>query len=167
MKGPYFPVWAYIKGEIKMAGSINKVILVGNLGGDPEVRHSQDGNKIVTFNVATSESWKDKSGERKDRTEWHRVVIFSPGLADVAEKYLKKGSKVYVEGQLRTRKWQDASGADKYSTEVVLSGFNAYMIMLDKTSGGFDGSDDSMPSSDAGWDNSATPSGDIDDEIPF
>ena len=151
-----------------MAGSINKVILVGNLGGDPEVRHSQDGNKIVTFNVATSDSWKDKSGERKDRTEWHRVVIFSSGLADVAEKYLKKGSKVYVEGQLRTRKWQDASGADKYSTEVVLSGFNAYMIMLDRTSGGEGGFDsDSMPSSaDAGWDNTA-PSGDIDDEIPF
>ena len=149
-----------------MAGSINKVILVGNLGGDPEVRHSQDGNKIVTFNVATSESWKDKSGERKDRTEWHRVVIFSPGLAEVAEKYLKKGSKVYVEGQLRTRKWQDASGADRYSTEIVLSGFNAYMIMLDKTSGEFSGSDDAGASPDAGWDNS-TPSGDIDDEIPF
>jgi len=149
-----------------MAGSINKVILVGNLGGDPEVRHSQDGNKIVTFNVATSESWKDKSGERKDRTEWHRVVIFSPGLAEVAEKYLKKGSKVYVEGQLRTRKWQDASGADRYSTEIVLSGFNAYMIMLDKTSGEFSGSDDAGVSPDAGWDNSA-PSGDIDDEIPF
>ncbi|MBP3615661.1 MAG: single-stranded DNA-binding protein [Alphaproteobacteria bacterium] len=149
-----------------MAGSINKVILVGNLGGDPEVRHSQDGNKIVTFNVATSESWKDKSGERKDRTEWHRVVIFSPGLAEVAEKYLKKGSKVYVEGQLRTRKWQDASGADRYSTEIVLSGFNAYMIMLDKTSGEFSSSDDAGASPDAGWDNS-TPSGDIDDEIPF
>lgn len=151
-----------------MAGSINKVILVGNLGGDPEVRHSQDGNKIVTFNVATSDSWKDKSGERKDRTEWHRVVIFSSGLADVAEKYLKKGSKVYVEGQLRTRKWQDASGADKYSTEVVLSGFNAYMIMLDRTSGAEGGFDsESMPASaDAGWDNTA-PSGDIDDEIPF
>ncbi|MBR1544559.1 MAG: single-stranded DNA-binding protein [Alphaproteobacteria bacterium] len=149
-----------------MAGSINKVILVGNLGGDPEVRHSQDGNKIVTFNVATSESWKDKSGERKDRTEWHRVVIFSPGLAEVAEKYLKKGSKVYVEGQLRTRKWQDQSGADRYSTEIVLSGFNAYMIMLDKTSGEFSVSDDNGASPDAGWDNSA-PSGDIDDEIPF
>ena len=149
-----------------MAGSINKVILVGNLGGDPEVRHSQDGNKIVTFNVATSESWKDKSGERKDRTEWHRVVIFSPGLAEVAEKYLKKGSKVYVEGQLRTRKWQDASGADRYSTEIVLSGFNAYMIMLDKTFGEFSSSDDVGASPDAGWDNS-TPSGDIDDEIPF
>ena len=149
-----------------MAGSINKVILVGNLGGDPEVRHSQDGNKIVTFNVATSETWKDKNGERKDRTEWHRVVIFSPGLAEVAEKYLKKGSKVYVEGQLRTRKWQDQSGADRYSTEIVLSGFNAYMIMLDKTSGDFSGSDEATAAPDAGWDNS-TPSGDIDDEIPF
>ncbi|MBD5398424.1 single-stranded DNA-binding protein [bacterium] len=149
-----------------MAGSINKVILVGNLGKDPEVKHSQDGNKIVTFNIATSETWKDKSGEKKDRTEWHRVVIFSPGLADVAEKYLKKGSKVYVEGQLRTRKWQDASGADKYSTEIVLSGFNAYMIMLDKSSGSDYESSDSMGSSDAGWDNSDT-AVDIDDEIPF
>lgn len=149
-----------------MAGSINKVILVGNLGRDPEVRHSQDGNKIVTFNVATSETWKDKNGERKDRTEWHRIVIFSPGLAEVAEKYLKKGSKVYIEGQLRTRKWQDASGQDKYSTEVVLSGFNAYMIMLDKTSGDVEPTeDDSMPSPDSGWDNTSTT--DIDDEIPF
>lgn len=148
-----------------MAGSINKVILVGNLGRDPEVRHSQDGNKIVTFNVATSETWKDKNGERKDRTEWHRVVIFSPGLADVAEKYLKKGSKVYIEGQLRTRKWQDSTGQDKYSTEIVLSGFNAYMIMLDKTSGDFEPSEEGMPSPDAGWDNSSA--GDIDDEIPF
>lgn len=149
-----------------MAGSINKVILVGNLGKDPEIKHSQDGNKIVTFNIATSETWKDKSGEKKDRTEWHRVVIFSPGLADVAEKYLKKGSKVYVEGQLRTRKWQDASGADKYSTEIVLSGFNAYMIMLDKSSGSDFESSDSMGASDAGWDNSDT-AVDIDDEIPF
>lgn len=148
-----------------MAGSINKVILVGNLGKDPEVKHSQDGNKIVTFNVATSENWKDKNGEKKDRTEWHKVVIFSPGLADVAEKYLKKGSKVYIEGQLRTRKWQDASGADKYSTEVVLSGFNAYMIMLDKTSGdSYDPSEAVV--SDSGWDNSDSVV-DIDDEIPF
>ena len=149
-----------------MAGSINKVILVGNLGRDPEVKVSQDGNKIVTFNVATSETWKDKNGEKKDRTEWHRIVIFSPGLAEVAEKYLKKGSKVYIEGQLRTRKWQDASGQDKYSTEIVLSGFNAYMIMLDKTSGDFEPSEsDAGASPDAGWDNSSA--GDIDDEIPF
>jgi single-strand DNA-binding protein len=158
-----------------MAGSINKVILVGNLGRDPEVKHSQDGNKIVTFNVATSETWKDKAGEKQDRTEWHRVVIFSPGLADVAERYLKKGSKVYVEGQLRTRKWTDASGVEKYSTEVVLSGFNAYMIMLDKSSGGEFGSGDSSEGS--GWDNSgssassgggaASGSTEIDDEIPF
>jgi single-strand DNA-binding protein len=159
-----------------MAGSINKVILVGNLGRDPEVKHSQDGNKIVTFNVATSETWKDKSGERQDRTEWHRVVIFSPGLADVAEKYLKKGSKVYVEGQIRTRKWTDASGVEKYSTEVVLSGFNAYMIMLDKSSGGeFGGSDsagegggwDSSGSSSSGGAATAAASAEIDDEIPF
>lgn len=150
-----------------MAGSMNKVMLIGNLGKDPDVKHSQDGNKIVTFNIATSETWKDKSGEKKDRTEWHRVVIFSPGLADVAEKYIKKGSKVYIEGQLRTRKWQDAAGLDKYSTEVVLSGFNAYMIMLDKTSGDFEAGDSSEAGADAGWDNTATASSNLDDEIPF
>ena len=148
-----------------MAGSINKVILVGNLGADPEVRHSQDGGKIVTFNIATSDSWKDKNGERKDRTEWHRIVIFSSGLADVAEKYLKKGAKVYIEGQIRTRKWQDNTGADKYSTEIVLSGYSGYMIMLDKNGPGENTSfqSDSEPS----WDNSSVSSNDIDDEIPF
>lgn len=148
-----------------MAGSINKVILVGNLGADPEVRHSQDGSKIVTFNIATSDSWKDKNGERKDRTEWHRIVIFSSGLADVAEKYLKKGAKVYIEGQIRTRKWQDNTGADKYSTEIVLSGYSGYMIMLDKNGPGENTSfqSDSEPS----WDNSSVSSNDIDDEIPF
>ncbi len=148
-----------------MAGSINKVILVGNLGADPEVRHSQDGGKIVTFNIATSDSWKDKNGERKDRTEWHRIVIFSSGLADVAEKYLKKGAKVYIEGQIRTRKWQDNTGTDKYSTEIVLSGYSGYMIMLDKNGPGENTSfqSDSEPS----WDNSSVSSNDIDDEIPF
>ena len=150
-----------------MAGSVNKVILVGNLGRDPEVRHSQDGNKIVTFPLATSESWKDKSGEKQERTEWHRVVVFSQGLAEVAEKYLKKGSKVYVEGQIRTRKWQDNSGADKYSTEVVLSGFNGYLIMLDKngTNSGETYTGDNMDASDSGWDNSAETQ--LDDEVPF
>ena len=115
-----------------MAGSVNKVILVGNLGADPEVRTLPSGNKVVNLSVATSDSWRDKnSGERKEKTEWHRVVIFSEGLAKVAEQYLRKGSKVYLEGQLQTRKWQDQSGADKYSTEVVLQGFNSNLTMLD------------------------------------
>src|SRR6218665_4156676 len=115
-----------------MAGSVNKVILVGNLGNEPEVRNLPSGGKVVNLSVATSESWRDRnSGERKERTEWHRVVIFSEGLAKVAEQYLHKGSKVYIEGQLQTRKWQDQSGADKYSTEVVLQGFNANLTLLD------------------------------------
>jgi single-strand DNA-binding protein len=155
-----------------MAGSVNKVILLGNLGRDPEVRHSQDGAKIVNLNVATSETWKDKNGERQERTEWHRVVIFSPALADVAEKYLKKGSKVYVEGQLRTRKWTDQAGNEKYSTEVVLSGFNAVMVLADRPSGenGFgQAAGGESGGGSSGWDTSETPAAakDIDDEIPF
>src|SRR6201991_3009044 len=115
-----------------MAGSVNKVILIGNLGKDPEVRRTQDGRPIVNLRVATSDTWRDKAtGERKEKTEWHRVVIFSEGLAKVAEQYLKKGSKVYLEGALQTRKWQDQSGQDKYSTEVVLQGFNSNLTMLD------------------------------------
>ena len=115
-----------------MAGSVNKVILVGNLGADPEVRNLPSGGKVVNLSVATSESWRDRnSGERKERTEWHRVVIFSEGLTKVAEQYLRKGSKVYIEGQLQTRKWQDQNGQDKYSTEVVLQGFNSNLTMLD------------------------------------
>src|SRR6202043_2218818 len=120
-----------------MAGSVNKVILVGNLGKDPEVRRTQDGRPIVNMTVATSDTWRDKNtGERKERTEWHRVVIFSEGLAKVAEQYLKKGSKVYLEGQLQTRKWQDQQGQDRYSTEVVLQGFNSALTMLDRAGGG-------------------------------
>jgi single-strand DNA-binding protein len=115
-----------------MAGSVNKVILVGNLGKDPEVRHTQDGRAIANLSVATSETWKDKaSGEKRERTEWHRVVIFSEGLAKIAQQYLRKGSKVYLEGQLQTRKWTDNDGQDRYSTEVVLQGFNAVLTMLD------------------------------------
>ncbi|QQR40493.1 single-stranded DNA-binding protein [Devosia rhizoryzae] len=115
-----------------MAGSVNKVILVGNLGNDPEVRNLPSGGKVVNLSVATSENWKDKNtGERREKTEWHRVVIFSEGLARVAESYLRKGSKVYIEGQLQTRKWQDQSGADKYSTEIVLQGFNSNLTLLD------------------------------------
>lgn len=120
-----------------MAGSINKVILVGNLGRDPEIRHTQAGKKIANLAVATSESWRDRqSGERREKTEWHRVVIFNEGLADVAERFLRKGSKVYLEGQLQTRKWQDQSGQERYTTEIVLQGFNSNLTMLDGRSGG-------------------------------
>ena len=120
-----------------MAGSVNKVILVGNLGRDPEVRSFQNGGKVAELRLATSESWKDRnSGERKERTEWHTVKLFTDGLVSVAEKYLRKGSKVYIEGQLQTRKWQDQTGADRYSTEIVMQGFNAVLTMLDGPSGG-------------------------------
>src|ERR1700681_4817898 len=120
-----------------MAGSVNKVILVGNLGADPEVRRTQDGRPIVNLRVATSESWRDKTtGDRKEKTEWHRVVIFSEGLCKVAEQYLKKGSKVYLEGQLQTRKWTDKDNIERYSTEVVLQGFNSSLTMLDGRGGG-------------------------------
>src|ERR1700678_4033045 len=126
-----------------MAGSVNKVILVGNLGRDPEVRNTQDGSKIVNLALATSETWNDRaSGERKERTEWHRVVIFNDRTADVAERYLKKGAKVYVEGSLQTRKWTDQSGQDKYTTEVVIGRFNGQMTMLDtRGSGGGEAGD--------------------------
>ena len=125
-----------------MAGSVNKVILVGNLGKDPEVRRMQDGRPVVNMSVATSESWRDKAtGERKEKTEWHRVVIFNEGLAKIAEQYLKKGSKVYLEGQLQTRKWTDQQGVEKYSTEVVLQGFNSALTMLDRAGGGGGGGD--------------------------
>jgi single-strand DNA-binding protein len=120
-----------------MAGSVNKVILIGNLGKDPEIRRTQDGRPIANLTVATSETWRDKaSGERKEKTEWHRVVIFSEPLCRVVEQYLKKGAKVYIEGQLQTRKWQDKDGQDKYSTEVVLQGFNSVLTMLDGRQGG-------------------------------
>ena len=163
-----------------MAGSVNKVILVGNLGKDPESRSFQNGGKVVSFSVATSESWKDKnSGERKDRTEWHNVSIFSEGLARVAEQYLKKGSKVYLEGQLETRKWQDKDGNDKYSTEVVLRNFGSTLTMLDGRSevagaGGGSGYEDRAPARNAGAkakggkgpsEDFSRP--DFDDEIPF
>ncbi|MCD6074039.1 MAG: ssb [Rhodospirillales bacterium] len=160
-----------------MAGSVNKVILVGNLGRDPEVRRSNDGGKIVNMSVATSETWNDKSsGERKEKTEWHRVVIFDDRLADVAEKYLKKGSKVYVEGQLQTRKWQGNDGVEKYTTEVVLSRFRGTLTMLDgRSGGGAGGGDDYGGGSGGGGGGYSGPSGggagrggdDLDDEIPF
>jgi single-strand DNA-binding protein len=120
-----------------MAGSVNKVILVGNLGRDPESRSFSNGGKVVNLRIATSESWKDRNtGERKEKTEWHSVAIFNEGLANVAERFLRKGSKVYIEGQLQTRKWQDQQGQDKYSTEVVLQGFNSVLTMLDGPGGG-------------------------------
>ena len=162
-----------------MAGSVNKVILIGNLGADPEVRTLPSGGKVVNLRVATTDTWRDKtSGERKEKTEWHRVVIFNEGLCKVAEQYLKKGAKVYLEGQLQTRKWTDQSGVEKYSTEVVLQGFNSNLTMLEGRGGGGGsvGSDDqgggdfgvSGPSSAprravaAGARNS-----DMDDDIPF
>ena len=159
-----------------MAGSVNKVILIGNLGADPEVRLSQDGKKIANMRLATTESWKDRAtGERRERTEWHRVVCFSDGLSGVIEQYVKKGSKIYVEGQLRTRKWQDQSGQDRYTTEIVLDGFNGVMTMLDSRGGGGGGGDDAP--SYGGDDDYGAPSGDsggggpvgddLDDEIPF
>jgi len=130
-----------------MAGSVNKVILIGNLGRDPEVRSFQNGGKVCNLRIATSETWKDKNtGERREKTEWHSVAIFSEGLVRVAEQYLRKGSKIYIEGKLQTRKWQDQSGQDRYSTEVVLQGFDATLVMLDGRSeggggggGGYDG----------------------------
>ena len=157
-----------------MAGSVNKVILVGNLGADPEIRYTQAGKKIANLRLATSESWKDRqSGERREKTEWHRVVIFNEGLANITEQYLKKGSKVYVEGQLQTRKWQGNDGQDRYSTEVVLQGFNSVLTMLDGRGGG--PSDTGGPSDsggDPGWGGPDTGGGgpvggDLDDEIPF
>ena len=151
-----------------MAGSVNKVILVGNLGADPEIRNTQNGNKIANMTLATSESWKDRtSGERREKTEWHRVVIFNEGLCKVAENYLRKGSKVYIEGQLQTRKWQDQTGADRYSTEIVLQGFNSTLTMLDGR-GDNSGGHPSPADSDAGAPPADAPSGGpVDDEIPF
>ena len=157
-----------------MAGSVNKVILIGNLGRDPEVRNMQDGSPVVNMSVATSETWRDRnSGERRERTEWHRVVIFNERLAEVAQKYLRKGSKVYLEGQLQTRKWQDQSGQEKYTTEVVLQRFRGELTMLDTRGGGgdFGGQDDyggaPAPAAAGGGPASSAPAADLDDEIPF
>lgn len=164
-----------------MAGSVNKVILVGNLGKDPEIRRTQDGRPIANLSIATSETWRDKnSGERKEKTEWHRVVIFNEGLCKVAEQYLKKGAKVYIEGALQTRKWTDQSGVEKYSTEVVLQGFNSTLTMLDGRGGGGSGSFGDEPGGDFGSSGPASSAprrpvaaggggrnGDMDDDIPF
>jgi single-strand DNA-binding protein len=169
-----------------MAGSVNKVILIGNLGADPEIRRTQDGRPIANLRLATSETWKDKaSGERKERTEWHRVVIFNENLCRIAEQYLKKGSKVYIEGALQTRKWQDQSGQDRYSTEVVLQNFRGELTLLDRAGGGAgagggggdygadDGGDFGSPgpsrkvAAAAGAGARGGGRGDMDDEIPF
>jgi single-strand DNA-binding protein len=154
-----------------MAGSVNKVILIGNLGKDPEIRRTQDGRPIANLSVATSESWRDKNtGERREKTEWHRVVIFNEGLCRIVEQYLKKGAKIYLEGQLQTRKWQDKDGNEKYTTEVVLQGFNSQLTMLDSRGGSA-----AADNSDFGSSSPAAPRkpamagarGDMDDEIPF
>jgi single-strand DNA-binding protein len=172
---------ASLRVESSMAGSVNKVILVGNLGKDPEIRRTQDGRPIANLSVATSESWRDKTtGERKEKTEWHRVVVFNEGLCKVIEQYLKKGSKVYLEGALQTRKWTDKDGHDKYSTEVVLQGFNSTLTMLDTRGGGggasAGSSDDSgdfgSPGPTASRERKPAMAGagkrdDMDDEIPF
>mgnify|MGYP001119172734 FL=1 len=154
-----------------MVGSINKVILVGNLGADPRVNTTQNGSKVVTLSVATSDTWKDKlSGDRKERTEWHRVVIFNPQLADIAERYLRKGSKVYLEGQLQTRKWEDNNGQERYTTEVVLQNFSGNLVLLDSRGDGAPaGGNEVFSGGGSGWDStpSAAPSADLDDDIPF
>ena len=169
-----------------MAGSLNKVMLIGNLGRDPEVRSFQNGGKVCNLRIATSETWKDKNtGERRERTEWHSVAIFQEGLVRVAEQYLRKGSTVYIEGKLQTRKWQDQSGQDRYSTEVVLQGFNGTLHMLDgrsggaaaggmSDSGGYDAGDFGGGGGGGGYDEPKRPAGGgasydkpLDDEIPF
>lgn len=159
-----------------MAGSVNKVILVGNLGADPEVRTFQNGGKVVNLRIATSETWKDRNtGERQERTQWHSVAIFSEPLGRIAEQYLRKGSKVYIEGQLETRKWQDQSGNDRYTTEVVLRPYRGELTLLDSRGGGSGGGGGGggyapgpqQGSGGGGFDSGAPAGGDIDDEIPF
>ena len=168
-----------------MAGSVNKVILVGNLGRDPEIRSTQDGTKVANLSVATSENWRDKnSGERREKTEWHRVVVFNDRIVDVAEKYLKKGAKVYIEGQLQTRKWTDQSGAEKYTTEIVLQKYRGELTMLDGRSGGegagdSSGGDNAYAGGGGGYSSGGSSGGgssgggsrggggDLDDDIPF
>lgn len=165
-----------------MAGSVNKVILVGNLGRDPEVRFMNDGGKVVQLSIATSESWRDKqSGERREKTEWHRVVIFNENLANIAEQYCRKGTSVYVEGQLQTRKWTDQSGQERYTTEIVLQRFRGELTLLGSRNDNMPSGDDfggsqggyaqSSGNNEPSWDSPAknipTPADDLDDEIPF
>ncbi|MFT6072323.1 MAG: single-strand DNA-binding protein [Alphaproteobacteria bacterium] len=162
-----------------MAGSLNKVTLIGNLGKDPEIRRTQDGRPIANFSVATTESWKDKSGERRDKTEWHNVVIFNEGLCRVVESYVKKGSKIYIEGQLQTRKWQDKEGKDRYTTEIVLQNYGGQLIMLDGRNNASSGGSNPQVSygNDSGFgmgggdvskkDNAGSFAHELDDDIPF
>src|SRR6187455_1039337 len=157
-----------------MAGSVNKVILVGNLGRDPEVRSMQDGRSMVNMSIATSENWRDRqSGERKERTEWHRVVIFNEKLAEVAQKYVRKGSKIYVEGQLSTRKWTDQSGQERYTTEVVIPRFGGALTMLDgrgdgaSMGGGMDDDAGAPPTGGGGGRPATRSKAELDDDIPF
>ena len=151
-----------------MAGSVNKVIIVGNLGKDPEVRAMQNGSEICNLTIATSENWKDKAtGERKEKTEWHRVVIFNEGLVRVAKEYLRKGSKVYVEGQLQTRKWTNKDGQDQYSTEVVLQNFNGNLTMLDSPRKGDDNYEEQRTAHHDAKHDGHTADPELDDEIPF
>ncbi|QNT79355.1 single-stranded DNA-binding protein [Entomobacter blattae] len=164
-----------------MAGSVNKVILVGNLGRDPEVRTGQSGARIVTFSVATSDTWNDRSsGERRERTEWHKVVIFNERLGDVAEKYLKKGRKVYIEGSLQTRKWADQSGVERYTTEIIIDRFRGELVLIDSQRGGeadmeegynpprqIESSSSTRNQGGSGWEPAPMGGQDLDDEIPF
>ena len=153
-----------------MAGSVNKAIIVGNLGNDPEVRSFQDGGQLCTFSVATSENWKDRNtGERREKTEWHRIVIRSEGLIRVAQQYLRKGSKVYIEGKLQTRKWQDQSGQERYTTEIVIGGFDGTLTMLDSRAGGEGGFGGGRDEGGGGRGEfgGGSPGGGLDDEIPF
>ena len=153
-----------------MAGSVNKVILIGNLGADPEIRHTQDGRPVANMRLATSDTWKDKAtGERKEKTEWHRVVCFNEGLCRVIEQYVKKGSKVYIEGALQTRKWTDQQGVEKYSTEIVMQGFNSVLTMLDRAgdNGGGSSGDRAEREEPPHRPASPAPRGNLDDDIPF
>tara|TARA_X000001036_G_scaffold215289_1_gene201580 strand:- start:110 stop:556 length:447 start_codon:yes stop_codon:yes gene_type:complete len=148
-----------------MSGSLNKVMLIGRLGQDPEVRNTQDGRSLCTFSIATSESWNDKNtGEKKEKTEWHRVVVFNEGLVNIVQQYVKKGSNVFIEGQLQTRKWEDKDGIEKYTTEVVLQGFNSTFKMLDNRNSG---SNDNNFSQDNAISDSSNFDTEIDDDIPF
>lgn len=150
-----------------MAGSVNKVILIGAVGKDPEVRTTQDGTKIANLSLATSETWNDlASGERKERTEWHRVVVYNDRIADAAERFVRKGAKIYVEGSIQSRKWTDQAGQEKYSTEIVIGRFNGTLTMLDRPSGG-SGSSGSQQRSGGGGTRQGAPQPDLDDAIPF
>ena len=160
-----------LEKDKKMVGSVNKVVLVGNLGREPEIRHTNNGKKVASFSIATSDIWKDVNGERQEKTEWHRIVVFNSSTADFVEKFLKKGSKVYVEGSLQTRKWTDNSGQDRYTTEIVVGNFKGEIILLDPRGEGNDSS--FAGAADSGWDTASSGNAgdavpaDFNDEIPF